>query len=171
MLVHIDMSVCAHDYFCVHVCGLSRKYWPTLMLLCLYEFHTTHINADVLQRRFSLFSFLTEWAHFRSAHRLRESSLSLMIYGVSGLDEPPLDVSPTPTWLAVRQCRLQYTKPYVGSWASYTEAKTLPCHSGRTFSSLYIRRIPPCVITYNGSTGGFSHKVICPCCRISWLRC
>lgn len=89
-----------------------------------------------------LFSFLTEWAHFRSVYRLRESSLSLMIYRVSGLDEPPLDVSPTPALLVIRQCRLQYTEPYVGSWVSYIEAETLPCDSGRTFSSLYIRRIP-----------------------------
>lgn len=85
-----------------------------------------------------------------------------MIYRVSGLDEPPLDVSPTPTRLAICQCRLQYTEPYVGSWVPYTEAKTLPCHNRTTFSSLCIRRIL-CVITYKGSTGGFFHRVICPC--------
>lgn len=118
-----------------------------------------------------LFSFLTQWAHFRSAYRVRESSLSLMIYRVSGLDEPSLDVSPTPALLAICQCRLQYTEPYVGSRVSYTEAKTLLCDSGRTFLSLCIRRIPR-VITYNGSMGDF-HKgrFFFSCCHISWLRC
>lgn len=91
-----------------------------------------------------VFLFLSEWAHWRSVHRLRESFLSLMIYRVSGLDEPPLDASPTPAPLAICQCLLQYTEPYVGSRASYAEAKPLPRHSGRTFSSLYISRIPLC---------------------------
>ena len=61
-----------------------------------------------------------------------------MIYRVSGLDEPPLDVRPTPARVAIRQCRLQYTEPHVGSRASRTEAKALPRHSGRKFLSLYI---------------------------------
>lgn len=60
----------------VCVCGLSKKYWPTLMLLCPYEFHTTHINALVLQRHFSVFLFEAEWAHFRSAQAEGELSVS-----------------------------------------------------------------------------------------------
>lgn len=90
--------------------------------------------------------FISEWMgpFLRRAYRLRESSLSQMIYRVSGLDEPPLDVSPTPVRVAIRQCRLQYTEPYVGSRASRTEAKALPRHSGGKFSSLYIKRIPLC---------------------------
>ncbi len=53
----VDMHACVYDYFCVHVCGLSEMYWPTLMLLCLYEFHTAHTNEKT-QHALSLFSFL-----------------------------------------------------------------------------------------------------------------
>lgn len=39
----------------------------------------------------------------------------MMIYRVSGLNETPLDVSSTPTRLAIRQCLLRCIEPYVGS--------------------------------------------------------
>lgn len=140
VLVRMQICMCAW-LFLWHVCGLSETYQPTLMFLCLYEFHTTHVNALALQRRSAPSLYFHFWVNgpiFRRAHGLRESSLSQMIYRVSGLDEPPLDVSPTLARAAIRQCRLQYTEPYVGLRVPRTEAKALPRHSGRKFSSLYI---------------------------------
>lgn len=119
----------------MHVCGLKQECQPNLMFLHFSDFHTS---------RLSMLSV--------SGPRLRESFLSLMIYRVSGLDEPPLDASPTPAPLAICQCRLQYTEPYVGSWVRLTLKQSLCLVTVAEHFHHYTLGGSPCVITYNGST-------------------
>lgn len=145
------MHACVRDYFlCACVWSNSVFALPLRSCVCMSS-STTRSNPLVPKTRttrslsLSFFlTFLNEWAHFSSVNRLRECSLSLMIYRLSGLDEPPLDVSPALTRLTIHQCRPRYTELYVElAGLSQTVATAFPCHSGRTFSSLHIRRIPP----------------------------
>lgn len=103
--------------------------------------------------------FISDWmVPFKSMYRMRESFLTL-IYRVSGLDEPFLDVSPTPTCLQFISVSCN-TLDHMLAYMSLSMKKRCCLVTMAGHFHHHTSRKSPCVITCNGCTGGFSHMVL-----------